>query len=55
MRPEVSSSSSELGYLPGDQEEKLKPWLAPYFQALARLGDEQNIGSKESLKDLIKI
>ncbi len=34
LRPEHASSSYELGYLPGDFEAKLSPWLEPFFQAL---------------------
>ncbi len=34
LRPEHASSAYELGYLPGDFEAKLSPWLEPFFQAL---------------------
>jgi PhoH-like ATPase len=34
LRPEYSSSRFEMGYLPGDHNEKLSPWLEPFFQAI---------------------
>lgn len=34
LRPEYSSSRFEMGFLPGDHDEKLSPWLEPYFQAI---------------------
>jgi PhoH-like ATPase len=37
LRPEHASSPYELGYLPGDYESKLSPWLEPFFQAIRSL------------------
>ncbi|MEP0774594.1 MAG: PhoH family protein [Acidobacteriota bacterium] len=34
LRPEYSSSRFEMGFLPGDHNEKLSPWLEPFFQAI---------------------
>jgi PhoH-like ATPase len=34
LRPEHSSSRFQMGYLPGDHDEKLSPWLEPFFQAI---------------------
>ena len=34
LRPEQASSRYEMGYLPGDHDEKLSPWLEPFFQGL---------------------
>lgn len=38
LRPEHASSQYELGFLPGDFESKLSPWLEPFFQAMRSLG-----------------
>lgn len=37
LRPEHASSQYGLGYLPGDYESKLSPWLEPFFQAVRSL------------------
>jgi PhoH-like ATPase len=34
LRPEHSSSRFQMGYLPGDHDEKMSPWLEPFFQAI---------------------
>ncbi|MCS7183610.1 MAG: PIN domain-containing protein, partial [Thermoanaerobaculum sp.] len=34
LRPEHSASHFEMGYLPGDHDAKLSPWLEPFFQAI---------------------
>ena len=34
LRPEHSSSRFEMGYLPGSHDEKMSPWLEPFFQAI---------------------
>jgi len=34
LRPEHSSSRFEMGFLPGDHDDKLSPWLEPFFQAI---------------------
>ncbi len=38
LRPEHASSRYELGFLPGDFESKLSPWLEPFFQAMRSIG-----------------
>lgn len=38
LRPEHASSQYELGFLPGDFESKLSPWLEPFFQAMRSIG-----------------
>jgi PhoH-like ATPase len=38
IRPEHSSSRFEMGYLPGDHDAKLSPWLEPFFQAIRTVG-----------------
>ena len=37
LRPEQASSQYEMGYLPGDYESKLSPWLEPFLQAIRGL------------------
>jgi PhoH-like ATPase len=37
LRPEHPSSQYELGYLPGDYESKMSPWLEPLFQHMRSL------------------
>ncbi len=37
LRPEHPSSNYELGYLPGDFNEKLSPWLEPFMQHMRAL------------------
>ncbi len=51
LRPEHASSQYELGYLPGDYENKLAPWLEPFFQAvrsLSSLNDHDFMGELEA-------
>ena len=38
IRPEHPSSRFEMGYLPGDHDAKLSPWLEPFFQAIRTVG-----------------
>ncbi len=37
LRPEHASSQYEMGFLPGDYESKVSPWLEPFFQAMRSL------------------
>ena len=37
LRPEHASSQYEIGFLPGDFESKMSPWLEPFFQAIRGL------------------
>ncbi|MCD4748986.1 MAG: PhoH family protein [Thermoanaerobaculales bacterium] len=48
LRPEHASSQYELGFLPGDYETKLSPWLEPFFQAMRSLsfGNEHDFVSE---------
>lgn len=51
LRPEHASSQYELGFLPGDYENKLSPWLEPFFQAvrsLSNLNDHDFMGELEA-------
>lgn len=38
LRPEHPSSNYELGFLPGDFEQKVSPWLEPFMQHMRSLG-----------------
>ena len=49
LRPEHASSAYELGYLPGDYESKLSPWLEPFFQAIRALS---NLNDHDFMADL---
>jgi PhoH-like ATPase len=50
LRPEHASSQHELGYLPGDYEAKLSPWLEPFFQAIRSLSITNDHDFMEELK-----
>jgi len=50
LRPEHASSQYELGYLPGDFESKLSPWLEPFFQAMRSLSISNDHGFTEELR-----
>ena len=50
LRPEHPSSHYELGYLPGDFEQKVSPWLEPFLQhmrSLSALNDHDFVGELE--------
>ena len=50
LRPEHPSSSYELGFLPGDFEEKVSPWLEPLLQhmrSLSALNEHDFVGELE--------
>jgi len=50
LRPEHPSSSYELGFLPGDFEQKVSPWLEPFLQhmrSLSALNDHDFVGDLE--------
>jgi PhoH-like ATPase len=49
IRPEHASSRFEMGYLPGDHDAKLSPWLEPFFQAIRSVG---LAASHDFLRDL---
>lgn len=50
LRPEHASSQYELGYLPGDFESKLSPWLEPFFQAIRGLSLNNDHDFMEELR-----
>jgi len=50
LRPEHASSQHQLGYLPGDYEAKLSPWLEPFFQAIRSLSITNDHDFMEELK-----
>jgi PhoH-like ATPase len=55
LRPEAPSSTYELGYLPGDFEQKVSPWLEPFMQhmrSLSALNDHDFVGELEHRKML---
>jgi PhoH-like ATPase len=55
IRPEHPSSSYELGFLPGDFEQKVSPWLEPFMQhmrSLSALNDHDFVGDLEHRKML---
>lgn len=51
LRPEHPSSHYELGFLPGDFEEKVSPWLEPFLQhmrSLSALNEHDFVGNLEN-------
>jgi len=50
LRPEHASSQYELGFLPGDYESKLSPWLEPFFQAIRGLSINNDHDFMEELR-----
>jgi PhoH-like ATPase len=55
LRPEHPSSQYELGYLPGDHESKLSPWLEPllhHMRSLSALNEHDFVGELEN-RDLL--
>lgn len=51
-RPAIEASGEELGYLPGDLEEKMQPYLIPLLDSIDKmLGDDSGV----SAQDLIEI
>src|SRR5690606_6907098 len=56
LRPEHPSSSFELGFLPGDFEQKVSPWLEPFLQhmrSLSALNEHDFVGELEA-KDMLR-
>ena len=50
LRPEAPSSNYELGFLPGDFEQKVSPWLEPFMQhvrSLSALNDHDFVTELE--------
>ncbi len=55
LRPEHPSSNYELGFLPGDFEQKVSPWLEPLLQHMRSLGalnEHDFVGDLENRKQL---
>jgi PhoH-like ATPase len=55
LRPEHPSSSFELGFLPGDFEQKVSPWLEPFLQhmrSLSVMNEHDFVGELEGHKML---
>lgn len=58
MKPIIPCGGKDLGALPGTKEEKLSPWLAPYFDNLGFLGKKAGMSGKnyaETLMDQDKL
>jgi len=53
MKPIVPVGGKDLGALPGTKEEKLSPWLAPYFDNLGFLGKKAGISGRNYAEDLM--
>lgn len=51
LRPEYSSSEFELGPVPGNEEDKVMPWLKPHIGAMKKIG---NINNYDFYGDLTK-
>jgi PhoH-like ATPase len=58
LRPEHPSSSYELGFLPGDHDQKVSPWLEPFMQhmrSLSAANEHDFVEDLESRKQLHKL
>jgi PhoH-like ATPase len=49
-RPLVAMGGKDIGYLPGNIEEKMKPWMSPIYDNLEYLFKISNINMKEFMK-----
>ncbi|NDW10888.1 PhoH family protein [Dysgonomonas sp. 520] len=47
-RPIVALSNRELGYLPGDEQQKIAPYMQPLFDNLAVIKNQLKYGSSEA-------
>lgn len=50
IRP-VVAAGQDIGYLPGTEEEKLKPWMGSFYDAFERLSDLRQKRTKKSNQD----
>ncbi|MBK8234052.1 MAG: PhoH family protein [Deltaproteobacteria bacterium] len=58
LRPEHPSSNYELGFLPGDHDQKLSPWLEPLLQhmrSLSALNEHDFVHDLEQREQLHKL
>ncbi len=51
----VQSTSKDIGYLPGTKEEKMTPWLAPFFDNLKQLVPDENYLKRMFEKGIIEM
>jgi PhoH-like ATPase len=49
-RPIVALANKDLGYLPGDANEKIGPYMQPLFDNLSVIKNKFNLHSKEAIK-----
>lgn len=54
FRPIVPVDRSELGFLPGDVDEKLHPWMAAVTDALEALAGDDEDGARNVLDELVE-
>ncbi len=50
MKPIVAVGGKDIGFLPGDKNEKLRPWLAPIYDNLEFLLDSKTQKNKQNIK-----
>lgn len=50
----IQPMGRDLGYLPGDVNEKLGPWMQPIFDNMDFLFDQRRAGTSSSYEDLIE-
>lgn len=53
VRP-VVPAGNDIGFLPGTEEEKLKPWMGPFYDAIEALYDGKKRKSEDSVDDFIE-
>lgn len=54
VRP-VISAGNDIGYLPGTEEEKLKPWMGPFYDAIDNLFNLGKPTDQETVASFIEI
>jgi len=47
----VIPAGDDIGFLPGTEEEKLKPWMGSFYDAVENLMDAKDKAKKEKIKD----
>lgn len=53
VRP-VVAAGNDIGYLPGDEKEKLRPWMGSFYDAIENLTDLKETSREAALKDAYK-
>ena len=53
IRSIVESSDNKMGYLPGDANEKLSPYLEPLLEKLEEMLDTSDINNLQKEKDYL--